>query len=351
MNFSHVEVISYGWFEQRCVFRNFEYGGDNQSTQKAGVRCHWRITAFFLSFFGLIKTIRTDTNKIIYLNKMSLNHWLNRHWNRIPAEAKTKTLPSIEQIVQYYKSCISIQNHDQKPSKTHHSGNSIINSSDKSYFEDFQVATNQIIYSEEPPISALNDDNGSINEKRNLENSNTKLFSPDEYLSSDEESDDQYLSCEEEFDDQYLSCEEESDEDYYDWDLLTEKTVRNDSRKGKLAKKWLYKLGPAAFPEIALPLQILKAGEKITEARNRYQSGDAAGAIKTVAPIVIGPIVAAYGGAPAALALTAYKTYSTAKLVLDTVDVLTENDRPEPNAHAEQTIQSQDPILQAFSSV
>jgi len=81
MNPIYVQIIQKGFLqESRCMIEGFNRNDDvDPKSKKTGVRCHNRVTAFFLKLFGKIAEVKNSDGKIVYLNKNSLIKWLARN--------------------------------------------------------------------------------------------------------------------------------------------------------------------------------------------------------------------------------------------------------------------------------
>jgi len=74
-----------------CLFEKTRCSFDG--VEGRGVRSHTGITALFMRIFGRVAKVKDQNNKIIYLNRKSLERWLNRH--HVQREKK----PNWEQLI------------------------------------------------------------------------------------------------------------------------------------------------------------------------------------------------------------------------------------------------------------
>ena len=328
--YSNVKVVNNGFFkESRLFFDGFDDVNDsNPLTKKVGIRCHYLICALILKLFGKIEKITTSEGKIIFVNKESLNKWKNRHWAALPEEMKSQNLPSVVDIIEGYKK-LKIQSEDE--------------------IEDQELENDDDLQDEEnEPTSDLSDQTDPITEAAKEEYEPTpdlpvrrdliiataeKENEPAGELSS--QKDLITITDKEENEptpdlsvrrDLIIATAEKENEPTADLSVqkdltITDKEEYEDSEsqtdKGlSLAHRWGMKVVPEIFPELKAPLAIMKTGQVITDAVEKYQEGDAFGAIKKVAPLAIGGGLLWMGGPVVAAAFTAYKAYNLANLHL-----------------------------------
>lgn len=296
--YSNVKVVNNGFFkESRLFFDGFDDVNDsNPLTKKVGIRCHYLICALILKLFGKIEKITTSEGKIIFVNKESLNKWKNRHWAALPEEMKSQNLPSVVDIIEGYKK-LKIQSEDE--------------------IEDQELENDDDLQDEEnEPTSDLSDQTDPITEaaKEEYEPTPDLPVRRDLIIATAEKENEPTAD---------LSVQKDltitDKEEYEDSESQTDKGL-------SLAHRWGMKVVPEIFPELKAPLAIMKTGQVITDAVEKYQEGDAFGAIKKVAPLAIGGGLLWMGGPVVAAAFTAYKAYNLANLIFDSVNYLEDED-------------------------
>lgn len=127
----------------------------------------------------------------------------------------------------------------------------------------------------------------------------------------------------------YLSPESSSEESIDECDTVIEDNDCPENAGVKLAKRWGLKILPVVLPEAKLPLQVLKIGDTLSEASAAYQNGDSLKAAKLIAPLALGGAAMAYGGPAVAMGLAAFKAYSFANLVIDTLNYARDDEQSE----------------------
>lgn len=315
----NVRVVDYGPFqESRCFFETFDETNDiDPVSQKAGVRCHFWLTALFLKIFGKIEEYKTADGKILYLNRASFEKWRLRHYANLPQEMQISYLPTAAYIIECRKKLLS-QKHvaeagevlrtptagackkmeERDPSHKPDEGIEISKEA-VAGCETFDCGQGEKIRSPQQDVDCATDAIPA--------HAAEGVKGPSTFAGDGEEID--FFDPEEKCLAQ--DAPEESDE--------------LSSGKGEkvlnLAKRWGLKVVPALFPELKAPLAIMKSTGTVFDAVESYQSGDKLGAIKKVAPLAVGGALLMYGGPVVAAGVAAYKAYSMASLLYDTVDL------------------------------
>jgi hypothetical protein len=273
--YSNVRVVNNGLFkESRFFFDEFDVNNDiNPSTNKAGIRCHHVICALILKIFGKIEEIKTSEGKIFYVNKGSLDNWKNRHWANLPQEMKSQNLPSAADIIKYYKDLKKQPVITNLPEETD-STTSINEEENQDEIIEINpiIKTDQVI-SYSPKVTPLQlkgllllYGGRSVVPPHLFTAYNARQWNNFQLVRIP-----QNLPP-------ITSMDDEKIED----------NTKNVDRELNLVKRWGMKVIPEIFPEIKAPLAILKTGQVLSDAADKYQEGDTLGAIQKVAPMAVG---------------------------------------------------------------
>ncbi len=299
--YSNIRVVDYGFFQHsRCFLDTFDEKNDiNSDTKRAGIRCHGWFTAMVLKIFGKIEKVQTSAGEKIYLNKGSFEKWRLKHAASLPAELKTTTLPTASSIIAFrHQLANQSKEPDQKTGSLNGHTVTVLPKSE----------TTIEIDAKPNPSSVKNIDTQNENETEIV------LISPKSTELSLIESSVEICESEK------LESPSTTDEDLVidipqnldthqtaQTDEVLEKAEKTERKVLSVAKRWGLKIAPAVFPELKVPLAVLKSGSTVIDAVDCYQKGNAFGAIKKVAPLAIGGALMLYGGPFVAAGFAAYK--------------------------------------------